>query len=184
MPQHAMKLDRESGAIILFGSMPPEKADVILIPAVTAQQDYVRSAAALLLAMNMTPQDFQSLRSLRLTDLPKNIRQEVESTLKPGKLPALNQVKFTREQVLTFLGKIPNYDNTFSGVAGNSDFMSSAMGTLTEADVPAIWKARQNCITGVSDEAIDEYVALSKILLGVIVRLNLYPQMRGTTGGI
>ncbi len=184
VPQHSLKLGRELGVILLFGSIAPSKVDAILIPALTAEQDYVRSTAALFLAMNMTPDDFRALRGLRLADLPASVRQQVESTLKPGKLPAAKQAKFTREQVLSSLGKIPNYDRAFSGVAGNADFMSSAMSTLTEADLEAVRNARQRCISGLSDEAIDEYVALSQILLAVIVRLNLYPQAREGADGI
>jgi len=184
VPQHSLKLGRDLGAILLFGSMAPSMSDAILIPALTADQDYVRSTAALFLAMNMTPDDFRALRGLRLADLPASVRQQVESTMKPRKLPAAKQTKFTRDQVLASLGKIPNYDRSFSGVAGNTDFMSSAMNTLTETDIEAIRNARQRCITGVSDEVIDEYVALSQILLAVIVRLNLYSQAREGAGDL
>ncbi len=80
------------------------------------------------------------------------------------------------------LRQIPKYDDKFPGVADNQKFISSAISTLTGDDVQALRTARQHSIAGVSDEALDEYVAMSQILLAVIVRLNLFPDARGTSG--
>jgi hypothetical protein len=183
LPIHSMTLDRNLGAIILYGCMPPDRVDQYLVPALTAQQGYVRSTAALILAMNMTPADFKALRAVKLSDFPDVIQQQIENTLKPGEVPPLPAPKFTREQVLGFLRQVPDYDEKFEGVGDNDDFISSAMGTLKEGDLEALDKARQKSIMGVSDEAIDEYVALSLIKLSIIVRLNLYANVRGTAGG-
>jgi len=180
--QHSMQLEREMGGMLLYGSMSSERADQYLIPALSARTDYVRSTAALLLAMNMTAEDFRALRALRLSDLPPNIQKQIEFTLKPGPMKPVEHPALSRDQVLAQLRQIPNYDHKFSGVADNEKFMSGAMSTLTKDDLQLLRTARQHSITGVSDEALDEYVALSQILLGVIVRLNLLPDARGTSG--
>ncbi len=182
VPQHSMTLDRTLGGIILFGSLAPNKVDTYLIPALSADQDYVRSTAALILALNMTPDDFRALRTLHLSEFPEGIRQQIEATIKPGSVKAITNPKLNREQVLKRLHQTPDYDASFAGVAGNQEFISSALSTLTADDIEALCKARRLSITGVSDEGIDEYVALSQILLGVIVRLNIYAEARGTTG--
>jgi hypothetical protein len=181
VPQHSMQLNREMGVMLLYGSMPSEAVDRFLIPELAAKPDYVRSTAALFLAMNMTPEDFRALRELKLTDLPPGIQKQIGFTLKPGAMPPVDHPALTREQVLAMLRQIPKYDDKFPGVADNQKFMSSAIGTLTKDDIDAIRASRQRVITGVSDEALDEYVAMSQILLGVIVRLNLYPEARGTS---
>lgn len=183
VPQHSMKLDRAMGVMLLYGSMPSETVDRYLIPELSAKPDYVRSTAALFLAMNMTPEDFRALRALKLSDLPANIQKQIEATLKPGAMKAVDHPALSREQVLAMLRQVPKYDEKFPGVADNGKFMSSAMSTLTKDDLDAIRSARQRSIGGVSDEALDEYVALSQVLLAVIVRLNMFPDARGISAG-
>ena len=179
VPQHAMTLYRQYGAIILYGSMTPAKVDEYLIPALAAKEDYVRYTVAVMLAMNMTRQDFQVLFAARETaNFPPNIKQQVEATLRYTKPSVTAKPRFSREQVLAFLKQIPAYSGEFPGVADNEPFLSSAMATLTEADLDALCEARRKAIAGVSDEAIYEYMALSQILLGVIDRLELYREFR------
>ncbi len=67
VPQHSMQMNREMGVMLLYGSMPSEAVDRYLIPELSSKTDYVRSTAALFLAMNMTPDDFRALRQLKLT---------------------------------------------------------------------------------------------------------------------
>jgi hypothetical protein len=182
VPQHSMQLTRKMGVTLLYGSMSSEAADRYLIPALSAEPEYVRSAAALFLAMNMTPEDFRALRALKLQQFPTLVQKQITATLKPPAMPRVERPAVSREQVLAQLRQIPNYDDKFPGVADNRKFMSGALGTLTKEDVELIRAARQKSITGVSDEALDEYIALSQILLGTIERLNLFPDARGISG--
>jgi hypothetical protein len=54
VPQHAMTLDRETGALFLYGGMPISVADKSLIRLLSASEPAARSTAALLLSMSMT----------------------------------------------------------------------------------------------------------------------------------
>ncbi len=66
----------------------------------------------------------------------------------------------------------------FTALAGHRRFIESAIANLTEADLPAVHDARRKAIHGLSDETMYEYFAYTKILLGVINRLDLYKEYR------
>ena len=63
-------------------------------------------------------------------------------------------------------------------MAGDKEFIQSAIALLQEEDLPALREARRKSIYGLSDEALHEYFALSRILLGVTNRLDLYKEWR------
>ncbi len=66
----------------------------------------------------------------------------------------------------------------FFGVSGADRFIESAIANLNEADLPAIREARRKSITGISDEVLGEYFAYSRIIKGMVNRLDLYREYR------
>ncbi|HKS72778.1 MAG TPA: hypothetical protein VJQ82_06235, partial [Terriglobales bacterium] len=46
IPQHAMDLDRDMGALLVYTSMPPEKEDAYLVAALSSKERYARATAA------------------------------------------------------------------------------------------------------------------------------------------
>lgn len=219
MPQHAMKLDRLTGSIILFGSMPPEHTDKYLIPLLNAKESYVRETAALLLAFNMTGDSFRALAGLGdMSALPPETWKEVKSFTTFSRVEVPQPPKFSREQVLRAIRRIPHTEEEFEafmkeqsraaknqgeapqkgdsesiggdmmcrieegepdmGIAGHKRFEESAIATLTADDVPEIREARRKAVHGVSDETLYEYFACTRIILGVINRLDLYREYR------
>ena len=220
VPQHAMTLDRASGAILIFGSMPYAQVDKYLVPALNDSNPNLRAIAALVLAINMTDGSFQALSSFgHFAELPAGIKEEVDAYRKYTPLPQDWKAKFTREQVLTALHRIPSsmeeyekalaeedkareqyeaqhpakgkdeksfmqlrraFDDEFgpyTSLAGHDTFIHSAMLTLTEEDLPFLREERRKQVR-MSDEAFYEWAAYTRIIEGVINRLDLYKQYR------
>jgi hypothetical protein len=50
--------------------------------------------------------------------------------------------------------------------------------SLQARDLGSLRDARRRSITGVSDEALGEYFAITEVIVGVINRLDLYRNLR------
>jgi len=115
IPQHAMELDRDMGALLLYGSMRPEQEDRYLTEALSYQESYARSTAALLLALNMTEGSFKALSTFaRMAELPEDSRKVVESyrVYNPYRPPA-TPAKFSRAEVLAYISQLPHSEKEF-----------------------------------------------------------------------
>jgi len=197
LPQHAMKLDRELGAIILYGSMSPEVADGYLETLLEAKESYTRNTAVLLLALNMTERSLRALNSLPdLNAFPEGVAKEIERARKHSPAATTPTRRLSREQVLERLNRIVEFNEALARVSGEQewdelmkrfgdiptaaqeDFESSASATLKEEDISLLRRARTSSISGVSDEVFYEYFALTRILRNVVNRLDLYSQYR------
>ena len=127
----------------------------------------------------MTEESFKALKSFAgVATLPSPIKSEVVRNLTFARPAIVGKPRFSRVEILAKLKQIPKYDQAFPGVAGNKDFVSSAIAMLGGTDLDVIREARRKSITGVSDEALDEFGALSEILAGVINKLDLYKESR------
>lgn len=180
LPEHgAMKLDRLAGATLLYGSMPPDEADKDLSDVVKDEKSPSRDVAAEVLALNMTDASFRFMKS-NATTIPLSATDHhyIDPVLRYAGYHSAQTPEFSRERVVQFLQQIPNFTSDFPGVAGNSALEESASNLLTEADLPLLREARRKSIQGVSDESLDEYFALSTIMLNVINRLDLYADFR------
>ncbi len=221
VPQHAMKLDRVEGGVMLFGTMPEAKSDPSLTPLLSSANPEVKNTAAMLLGFDMTEESFKSLNSpVVMQSLAPCTRTQLEGFTHytpPGPLPP---PKWSREEVLKFLRRIPhtekeykalqpefeNYEaaraaaplakvldrkaglaqmqheiedsEPFFSIADLKRFQECAIQTLTAEDLPELREDRRKSIAGVSDEALDEYFAYSRIILGLINRLDLYKEWR------
>jgi hypothetical protein len=178
VPQHAMTLDRETGAVFLYGSMPSSSADQSLIRMLNSKESATRTAAVALLSLSLTKDSLNAIRTVDRTDLPESIRKSVEGGLRYQRIESAGRTKHSRADVLKTLKRIPNFGGDFWGVAGDKEFERSAIALLQEEDFPVLRDARRKSIYGLSDEALHEYFALSRVLLGVINRLDLYKDMR------
>ena len=177
--QHAMKLDRESGAVILYGSMPPALVDKYLVVDLTSKVSYVRVAAALVLALNGTETSLKALKSFsEVSAIPAYAQQAFRNGIQFSKPTIVSKPKFSRTEILAMLKQIPSYGESFPGVAGNQPFTDSAVATLQEGDLDAVREARRRSVAAVSDEALDEYLALSKIIQDLINKFDLYREYR------
>jgi hypothetical protein len=187
--EHSLALDRATGAIFLYGSMPPERADKYLVPLLSSQQSDVRGTAALQLALNMTQESYRALAGLPGIDtLPGYARKQVIAALAYHAPPDKTIPTYAREQVLGRLRALPRTQEEMEaelkkekpvlGIADDEPFMRSAISTLTVADLDTVREARRAALLSVSDESLYEYAAYTRIILGVINRLDLFKEYR------
>ncbi len=224
--QHSMELNRDTGAVFIYGTMRPQDADRYLIEALQYPEIYARATAALLLATNMTEESFTALHDFHgLTELPANYQKEIQASLTFVKYEApKTSPQYNRVQVLEFIRTLPHTDEEmdaafrkqreweekqpppllppkvrtpqsdkkmvadireriessppFTDIADHERFIESAIANLTEADLPLVREARRKSLHGLSDEALGEYFAFSRVILGVINRLDLYKESR------
>ncbi len=185
VPQHSMKLARVDGAILLYGSMKPDVAEKYLEPLATGKDSDARPAAIFALALNMTEASFRALHAgVELAGLPAVNEEVVLSIARYKALPAVPHTPLSRDQVLKRLDAVIRGDFEHIDpanppyVAGDDAFEASAGAQLTPADVPVLAEARRVSIRGVSDESLDEYTSLSRTMLQVIDRYDLYKKWR------
>ncbi len=179
VPVHSLRLDRDLGALLLYGVMPASQRDVYLVAALSSKEAYARHTAAHMLSLSMTDAAFRALAALELPpDFPDVVRRDIELHRRRTTPESSSPSQYSRDEVLARLHRIPGTAEDPVYVAGDSAFARSAIATLTEADLPLLQDARRRSLGGVSDEAIYEYLAHTRILLGVINRLDLFKEFR------
>jgi hypothetical protein len=86
----------------------------------------------------------------------------------------MREKKPTQEQLTQIVAdSLPIY-----GVADHSAFQTSAIATLKPEDFANIREARRQSLYGVSDQALEEYLAYTQIMIGMLNRLDLYKEYR------
>lgn len=217
IPEHAVDLDADTAALFLYGSMPAVQASNALIDELQGPEQFVRSAAAHLLAEQMTEESYRALS--RWDGLPKVEEEfrhnDIESILKysPVDPTVLADPKFPREQVLAVIRGLPHTKKEFDesmatkgaafdkqmrerkatqadldravaegepiyGIASHTAFINSAIATLQPEDFDKVREARRKSLYDVSDESLEEYLAFTRMMLGLVNRLDLYKEYR------
>ena len=108
-PQHAMTVDRMFGVLLLFGSLPVERADSALIQSLESGDPRGRDSAAMVLAVLMTEGGWKALSSSpRVKDLSAAAGRYVDQARAlSGFKPPDGKPAFTREQVVEHLRLLP-----------------------------------------------------------------------------
>jgi hypothetical protein len=217
IPEHALDLDADTAALFLYGSIPPVQASNALIEELQGPEQFVRSAAAHLLAEQMTEESYRALtRWDGLPNVEEDFRRnDIQAIMKyQAPIPSdLDNPKFSREQVLTIIATLPHTRKEFDermatkgaefdkqmrdkkatqadldkavaegepiyGMANHTSFINSAIATLQPEDFDKIREARRKSLYDVSDESLDEYLAFTRVMLGLVNRLDLYKEYR------
>jgi hypothetical protein len=176
IPQHSLKVDRSIGAVFLYGTMAPEKVDDRLIPLLQSSNPEIKSAVIYMLSLNMSARSFTALKSLQ--GLNKKDQQMVDSVLIPREVKTKPKSKYTREQILAKLMKFPEMDESDFVDGEDKEIDNSILLTLMPEDVNLFRQARSKGITGISDESLYRYFDLSRLLMGLINKHNLYAEAR------
>jgi hypothetical protein len=174
---HAIRIDRVGMTLLLYGSMPDEQATQYLATLAESERRDVRIAGGVGLAANMSAEAFKALNRLRQSDGISEAAPAIctfNGNLTVEGPPAPDS---SRETVVRYLESVPNFDSAFAGFASSRDLVNTAVSSLTEADIETVRRARRRSIR-LSDEAYDEYLALSSVLRGLIERLDLYREDR------
>jgi len=189
IPERSLTVDRATGAIFLYGSMSPGRADEYLVPLLGAKEAYISGTAALQLALNLTRESYRALAGLAGIDgLPEFARKQVIAALAYHAPEDKVIPTYSREQVLARLRALPRTPDQMGaeltkekavvGIADDEPLMRSAIAALTDADLETVRDARRAALLSVSNESLQEYVAYTRIILGVINRQDLYKEYR------
>jgi len=118
--EHSLDLDSDTAALFLYGSMNPAQACTSLIDLLQAPQPFVRSAAAHLLAEQMTTDAFRALSKWGgLAKIEEDFRRNDIQAILRYKAPdpaVYARPKFSREQVLQTIAALPRTRKEFDEV--------------------------------------------------------------------
>ncbi|MGC2324489.1 MAG: hypothetical protein WA463_17780, partial [Terriglobales bacterium] len=121
-------------------------------------------------------------------DLPEVARKQVVAALAYHPPDEKAIPTYSREQVLTRLRRLPRTqeqmeaelkrENPVVGIANDEPFIRSAIAALNASDLDTVREARRRALLSVSEESLYEYAAYTRVILGVINRLDLYQEFR------
>jgi hypothetical protein len=181
LPAHGgFQLDRAAGALLLYGVLPTEKIDDALSKEVHSASAETRNAAAIVWSLNMSERSFKGLAALgNMAEFSSETRQQVRSVMIPYEV-RVTAPKYTREQMLAKISKFPEFDMDPSEdfERENKALDNSVYATFTEADVATLRESRRKFVTGVSNEAVESYSEMSRVLLHLINKLHMYSEYR------
>jgi hypothetical protein len=118
--EHALDLDSDTSALFLYGAMDPTQASTALAALLDAPEPFVRSAAAHLLAEQMTEESFRVLSQWNgLSKIKEEFRRnDIQAVMnyKPQNPADDSNPKFTREEVLQTIASLPHTQKEFDEV--------------------------------------------------------------------
>jgi hypothetical protein len=86
----------------------------------------------------------------------------------------MRDTKATQEQISAAIAEgEPVY-----GIANHTSFMNSAVATLQPGDFELLRTARRKALFNISDQSLEEYLAFTQVMIGLINRLDLYKEFR------
>jgi len=130
------------------------------------------------LSRNLTEESFKALASLgAMETFSKEGRESVTFITTRRNVDVVRPSKYTRQQMLEKLARLPNMDSDIDEVE-NKALDDSIYATFTAADLNALREGRRRMITGVSNESVEGYEEISRILLNLINVLDVYRQYR------
>jgi hypothetical protein len=202
VPEQGLELDSDTAALFLYGSMKPSVATNALMQ---APESFVRAGAAHLLAEQLTEESFRTLsrcdglrkieeefrrneadfahlefsREQVLQTIASLPRSGAEFTDVMGKKGAefdkcMRDSKATQEQISTAIAE----GEPIYGIANHTAFMNSAVATLQPGDFELLRTALRKALFNVSDHSLEEYLAFTQVMIGLINRLDLYKEFR------
>jgi hypothetical protein len=86
----------------------------------------------------------------------------------------MKDMKATQDQI----SKAVAEGEPIYGIANHTMFMASAVATLKPEDFETLREARKKALLNVSDESLDEYLAFTQVMIGLMNRLDLHREYR------
>src|SRR5271165_4133693 len=84
----------------------------------------------------------------------------------------MKELKATQEQMDKAIAEGP----PIYGIANHTTFMNSAVAMLKAEDFETLREARRKALLNVSDQSLDEYLAFTQVMIGLVNRLELYKE--------
>jgi hypothetical protein len=179
IPQHSLKVTKDLGAVFLYGTLLPDEVDDHLVPFMQSTDEETRSAAIFMLSLNLTARSFNALKKIRGNPgLTKKDKENIDAVLTPKAVKVKEKSKYSRAQIVAKLQKFPEMDESDYSPGEDKEIDSSILSTLLPEDISLFRAARRNGIKGVSDESLYRYFDLSRLLLQLINKHNLYAEER------
>jgi hypothetical protein len=172
LPQHAaLPVNKEIGALIIYGSMDEALATPALARIAAQENHPGRELALRLLMQQATPESFRELKKLNLKGFSDAARQSVDNFLtKPNLLaPRQGTPKITREQYLdAFQQLAAGKSQAFMKLASEvMDGEKDVVAVMKPEDIPLIRKARRVFAASASPHAAQWYKSFTDILLAL-----------------
>jgi hypothetical protein len=177
LPAHGgYRLDRTAGAILLYGRLPPDMVDKYLAAELTSSNGEARDTSAFVWSLNMTEASFKGLAALGdMNEFSRQAREQVRIVMQHVRVPVTRPPKYSRVQILGKIAKWPDFpDAAVESAALDNAFYT----TLMDSDLSTVRDARRRLITGVSNEAVEAYTEVSRMLMNLINVLDAYKEYR------
>lgn len=167
LSNHFLTLNAIDASLFLFNSMPTETAERVLISAIQNGNSTAKHNAAIILNLVATDKGDSLINSLiEKNQFGDSTIQFIQKDRKTFKVKPKGSI--SREKVIEALNDVPyNFEKEFYGFASDKKLIGSACKQLNKHDIDKIRIARQKSIISLSDEALYEYFALTKILMTV-----------------
>jgi hypothetical protein len=167
LSNHFLTLNAIDASLFLFNTLPTANAESVLIGAIQNGNATVKHNAAVVLNLLSTDAGDRFIYSLI------EEKQLGDSTVQFIKNDRKNFIvkpkgSTSRTKILEALNDVPfNFEKEFYGFAGSENLIGSACRQLNKQDIDKIRDARRKSTPAISDEALHEYFALTKILMTV-----------------
>ena len=181
LPQHGtLKVDKEIGALIIYGSMDESIATPALVKIASQENNPAREIAARLLMRQSTPEAFRELKKLNQKGLSENTRQNINALLtKPNLLTAREgKPKITRQEYLDAFQKlVDGKPDAFMDLAIKvTDGEKDAIAVMKPEDIPLIRKARRYFAATVNPHSPEWYKSFTDILMALTWKPEIIEQ--------
>lgn len=175
LPQHGtLSVNKEIGAIIIFGSMDESIATNALSKIANQANHPGREIAVQILIQQATPESFQELKKLDQNGLSEAAKQNINNLLSKPKLLTLREgePKITRQQYLDALkeltkGKAESFMKLTIVVP---DGEKDAVAVLKKEDIPLVRKARRFFAATANPHSADWYKSFTEIILTLMLK--------------
>lgn len=189
LPQHgALKIGKETGALIAYGSMDEAIATPALAK-IAARADHPgRETAVRLLMQQATPESFTELKKVDASGLSPRTAADLKALLTKPVLLAKREgpPKTSREQYLAAFKQLAEgKPGAFMGLAADvPDGEKDVIAIMKEEDIPLIRKARRFMMTSANPHSAEWYDSFTKILMAMVWKPELTASLQPKPGSI
>ena len=143
---------RRNDILAVMKYQPPNEADL-------AHSKFSREQVLqMIAALPHTGAEFTDVKGKKSANFDKQMRDK----------------KATQEQISAAIAE----GEPIYGIANHTAFMNSAVATLQAGDFELLRTARRKALFNVSDQSLEEYLAFTQVMIGLINRLDLYKEFR------
>jgi hypothetical protein len=172
--EHALQVGPTAGALFLFGSMDETFAAPMLAKMAADPKQKSRDDAIHILAALATPEALNALMTLEPKNVSKPVRIRVSQMLSEGSALSKKGASSgaTREKLLAAFAaflkgdhKLLDATQELSNGKPDPDWFGRLAGLLSQEDIPLLRQVRRKRMTFMSDEALDDYLQYTRVLL-------------------